>query len=212
MATSEPPLNGALVHAIDALLPQTQCTRCGYPDCWSYAQAIAAGAADINRCPPGGETTIVKLAMLTGESERPLDQSCGEHRAPKLAVVDEQWCIGCTLCIQACPVDAIIGGAKRMHAVLKNRCTGCELCLDPCPVECIEMRDFPALARLDAQSWLRERADEARRRYRARQTRLRTASTRRAAQTAKVIDEREQRRQYIAAAVARARLGRESQR
>lgn len=129
----------ALVPAIDALLPQTQCTRCGYAGCAPYAAAIARGDADINRCPPGGPETIARLAALTGRAVQPLDPSCGEHAPLRVAVIDAERCIGCTLCIAACPVDAIVGAAKRLHGVLQTLCSGCDLCVPPCPVDCIEM-------------------------------------------------------------------------
>src|SRR6478672_11537694 len=129
----------ALVPAIDALLPQTQCTRCGYAGCAPYAEAIARGDADINRCPPGGPDTIARLAALTGRAVRPLDPGCGEHAPLRIAVIDAERCIGCTLCIAACPVDAIVGAAKRLHGVLSTLCSGCDLCVPPCPVDCIEM-------------------------------------------------------------------------
>ena len=121
---------------IDALLPQTQCGQCSYPGCRPYAEAIAAGEADINRCPPGGEPTVLALADLLGRDPKPLE---AETREKAVAVIDEQTCIGCTLCIQACPVDAIVGAAKQMHTVIEEECTGCELCLEPCPVDCIFM-------------------------------------------------------------------------
>lgn len=124
---------------IDALLPQTQCGQCSYAGCRPYAEAIAAGEADINRCSPGGENTIAELANLLGVEAKPLDPDSGESKERMLALVDEEWCIGCTLCIQACPVDAILGASKQMHTILKEECTGCELCLPPCPVECISM-------------------------------------------------------------------------
>jgi Na+-translocating ferredoxin:NAD+ oxidoreductase subunit B len=121
---------------IDALLPQTQCGQCSYPGCRPYAEAIAAGEADINRCPPGGEATVLALADLLGRDPKPLE---AEVREKAVAVIDEQTCIGCTLCIQACPVDAIVGAAKQMHTVIADECTGCELCLEPCPVDCVVM-------------------------------------------------------------------------
>ncbi len=127
-----------LVEKIDAVLPQTQCGQCGYPGCKPYAEALAAGDADINRCPPGGEEGIKRLAELLGVEPKPF----GEGMAPKpksVAVIDENTCIGCTLCIQACPVDAIVGAAKQMHTIVAEQCTGCELCLPPCPVDCIRM-------------------------------------------------------------------------
>ena len=124
---------------IDALLPQTQCGQCTYAGCRPYAEAIAAGEADINQCPPGGEATIHALADLLGVEAKPLNDEHGEHKEKMVAVIDEQTCIGCTLCIQACPVDAILGAAKQMHTVIEAECTGCELCLPPCPVDCILM-------------------------------------------------------------------------
>ena len=124
---------------IDALLPQTQCGQCGFPGCRPYAEAMARGEAEINRCPPGGETTITALADLLGRDIVPLDGDRGEPKPKAVAVIDEQACIGCTLCIQACPVDAILGAAKSMHTVIADECTGCELCLAPCPVDCIHM-------------------------------------------------------------------------
>ena len=129
----------ALADAIDALLPQTQCGRCGYPSCRPYAEAIAASDASINRCPPGGAAGIVKLAALMHCEPAPLDESCGAEQPLQVARIDEPLCIGCTLCLEACPVDAIIGAAKQMHAVIGDLCTGCELCIPPCPVDCIEM-------------------------------------------------------------------------
>ncbi len=124
---------------IDAILPQTQCGQCTYAGCRPYAEAIAAGAADINQCPPGGEATIQALADLLGVEAKPLNAEHGEHKAKRVAVIDEQTCIGCTLCIQACPVDAILGAAKQMHTVIESECTGCDLCVPPCPVDCIDM-------------------------------------------------------------------------
>ena len=128
-----------IVDQLEDLLPQTQCGQCGYPGCRPYAEAIANGEADINRCPPGGETVILALADLLGVDPKPLDEEVGEEKPRTVAVIDEQTCIGCTLCIQACPVDAILGAAKQMHTVIERECTGCELCLPPCPVDCIEM-------------------------------------------------------------------------
>ena len=128
-----------IVERIDALLPQTQCGQCGYPGCRPYAEAIAAGEADINQCPPGGETGVVALADLLGRDPKPLSPEHGVEKPQMVAAIDEQSCIGCTLCIQACPVDAILGAAKQMHTILSRECTGCELCLPPCPVDCIHM-------------------------------------------------------------------------
>ncbi|GJM07997.1 MAG: electron transport complex subunit B [Lysobacteraceae bacterium] len=136
-----------VVEQIDAILPQTQCAQCGYPGCRPYAEAIAAGDADINQCPPGGEAGIKALADLLGREPKPLNPENGETKPTLLAVIDEQRCIGCTLCIQACPVDAIIGASKRMHTVIEDECTGCELCLPPCPVDCID------LIEVDGNNW-----------------------------------------------------------
>jgi len=128
-----------LVEKIDAILPQTQCGQCGFPGCKPYATAIAAGEADINQCPPGGEDGIRKLSELLGVEFKPLNAEHGEPKPKSVAVIDENICIGCTLCIQACPVDAILGAAKQMHTVIAAECTGCELCVAPCPVDCISM-------------------------------------------------------------------------
>jgi Na+-translocating ferredoxin:NAD+ oxidoreductase subunit B len=132
------------VSAIDALLPQTQCTRCGYTGCAPYAAAIQSGEAQINQCPPGGSTTIHALALLLGRPVQPLNPANGVEAPPRVAWIDEARCIGCARCLAPCPVDAIVGAAKYMHTVLIERCTGCELCLPPCPVDCIEMRPAPA--------------------------------------------------------------------
>jgi electron transport complex protein RnfB len=128
-----------LVEKIDAVLPQTQCGQCGYPGCMPYAEAIAKGEADINKCPPGGEEGIRKLAELLGVDYKPFGEGAGP-RAKAVAFIGEQTCIGCTLCIQACPVDAIVGADKQMHTIITSECTGCELCLAPCPVDCISMQ------------------------------------------------------------------------
>lgn len=129
-----------LVDKIDAVLPQTQCGQCGFPGCRPYAEAIAEGSVEINQCPPGGESGIQALADLLGVEPMPLNPENGaEKEAPTVAWIDEDVCIGCTRCIQACPVDAILGAAKQMHTVIKDECTGCELCVEPCPVDCIYM-------------------------------------------------------------------------
>jgi electron transport complex protein RnfB len=125
--------------AIDALLPQTQCTRCGYTGCLPYAEAIAHGDAEINQCPPGGTETIIALAALTGRRVLPLNRELGDESAPTVAFIDEDRCIGCTKCLPPCPVDAIAGAPRRMHTVIAELCTGCELCVAPCPVDCISM-------------------------------------------------------------------------
>lgn len=149
---------------IDALLPQTQCTRCGYPDCRRYAEAIAAGEAEINQCPPGGAEGVVKLAQLTGRPALPLNPANGHEGPRMLAVIDESWCIGCTLCIKACPVDCIVGAAKQMHTVIEPLCTGCELCIPVCPVDCISLANMTPGAS-GWQAWSPAQADEARERY-----------------------------------------------
>jgi Na+-translocating ferredoxin:NAD+ oxidoreductase subunit B len=128
-----------LVDQIDGLLPQTQCGQCGYPGCRPYATAIAKGEADINQCPPGGEVTIHALADLLDRDPKPLNPENGQLKPKTVAVIDEARCIGCTLCIQACPVDAIAGAPKQMHTVIARECTGCDLCVPPCPVDCIDM-------------------------------------------------------------------------
>lgn len=159
---------------INALLPQTQCTRCGYPDCASYAQAIATGQAGINQCPPGGDEGVRRLADATGLRYEPLDPACGEEGPLTLAVIDEAWCIGCTLCIKACPVDCIVGSPKHMHTVIEPQCTGCELCVPACPVDCITMvpahLDTPAPTGWSA--WSPQQADQAKARYAFHKVRL----------------------------------------
>ncbi|MDH4180997.1 MAG: RnfABCDGE type electron transport complex subunit B [Betaproteobacteria bacterium] len=158
-------MEATLADRLDAALPQTQCTRCGHDGCRPYAEAMAAGAADVNRCPPGGPETIAVLARATGREARALDPACGAHAPLALARIDEARCIGCTLCIDACPVDAIIGARLRMHVVVAALCSGCELCVAPCPVDCIEM--VPS-----ARPWTRADALGARRRHDARAVRL----------------------------------------
>ena len=127
-----------LAEQINSLLPQTQCGQCGYPGCKPYADAIAGGDA-INKCPPGGQETIDALANLLDVEPQPLDAEHGEEKDPRVAYIREDECIGCTKCIQACPVDAILGAAKQMHTVIADECTGCDLCVEPCPVDCIDM-------------------------------------------------------------------------
>ena len=128
-----------LAEHIDALLPQTQCGQCGYPGCRPYAEAIARGDADINQCPPGGDDGVKALAELLGRDTKPLDANYGIATTKHVAFIQEERCIGCTLCIQACPVDAIVGAPQWMHTVISRECTGCELCVLPCPVDCIVM-------------------------------------------------------------------------
>lgn len=141
-----------VVDQIDALLPQTQCGQCTYPGCRPYAEAIANGEAEINQCPPGGEVTIIALADLLNVEVKPLNAEHGEIKEAKTIVyIDEQTCIGCTLCIQACPVDAILGAAKQMHTVIASECTGCNLCIPPCPVDCIHI--IPVEQNLNNWKW-----------------------------------------------------------
>ncbi len=160
-----------LAQRINAALPQTQCTRCGYPDCASYAEAIARGEAGINQCPPGGTEGIERLSSITGQPATPLDTTCGIEGPLTVAVIDEDWCIGCTLCIKACPTDAIVGSNKRMHTVIEPYCTGCELCLPVCPVDCISLEIVnPGLT--GWQAWTPAQAEQARERHALRQQRL----------------------------------------
>jgi len=168
-----------LAERIDALLPQTQCTRCGYPACRAYADAVAAGDADINQCPPGGAAGIELLAALLGRAPKPLNPANGVEKAPEVALIDEEVCIGCTKCIQACPVDAIVGASKFMHTVLVDECTGCDLCIPPCPVDCITMVPAP-----DDRRSPSARADHYRARYLARNARLEREASERAAELA----------------------------
>ena len=161
--------------SILALLPQTQCTRCGFPDCESYAIAIHEGSATINQCPPGGEAGIQRLARLLGQPVLPLNPDNGLEGPRSVVWIDEAWCIGCTLCIDACPVDAIIGTHKRMHTVIEAACTGCELCLPVCPVDCIELENVSGAA-TGWDAWSATQADDARQRYAARQQRMQEAT------------------------------------
>ncbi len=163
----------SLADTIDALLPQTQCGRCGYDACRPYAQALAAGASDLNRCPPGGEQTVQALASVLRRPARALDPACGQAPPPQRAWIDPAACIGCTKCIQACPVDAIVGAGKRLHGVIAQECNGCGLCVAPCPVDCIHLLPLPV------ESNQRRAALVAvnRRRYDARQRRLAARTT-----------------------------------
>ncbi|WP_076998864.1 RnfABCDGE type electron transport complex subunit B [Variovorax sp. KK3] len=155
---------GALARRILDALPQTQCTRCGYADCAGYAEAIAGGQAGIDQCPPGGAEGVHRLSQLTGRPVRPIDPRFGTEGPRAMAVIDETWCIGCTLCLDACPTDAILGINKRMHTVIEAHCTGCELCIPVCPVDCISLEDATP-GRTGWQAWSQAQADEARSRY-----------------------------------------------
>lgn len=215
----------ATAEQIDALLPQTQCTRCGYDGCRPYAEAIADGEADINRCPPGGEHTMRRLVELTGKAAKPIDPECGEVPQPLVAFIREDECIGCTRCIQVCPTDAIVGAAKQMHTVIADECTGCELCVPACPVDCIDM---PAAATGEGQvQWPpesdddTERATRARRRFDARNARLERQRAEKAAQRARrkaALREKNAqtsqtgaRKDEISSAIARAKAKRDRQ-
>ncbi len=196
--------------SVDALLPQTQCTRCGYPRCLDYARALAAGETDLNRCPPGGTVTVTALAKLLDRPPRPLAPECGDTTPRTRAVIDEDSCIGCTKCLPVCPVDAIIGGPKRMHTVIARLCTGCELCIAPCPVDCISLVRAPA----PSDPWPEfSRAEAVRFRDAAARHfgRLAGGARSRQGRTTKRRDpKRDQIRKEIAAAVARVRQRRAS--
>jgi Na+-translocating ferredoxin:NAD+ oxidoreductase subunit B len=195
----------SLADRIDALLPQTQCRRCGYDGCRPYADAIAAGVAPINRCPPAGDATIATLAALLDTPALALDPACGPAQPFAIARIDENACIGCALCIKVCPVDAIVGAPKVMHTVLAAHCTGCELCLPPCPVDCITM--LPA-----SHAWSAEDADRARARHARRDARRGpgVAPGERAPSARTTRTTAEARRAAVAAALARARARRAS--
>jgi len=154
----------SLAERILDALPQTQCTRCGFADCRAYAEAIAKGAAPIDQCPPGGQAGIDNLAGITGQATRPLNPEFGLEGPRSVAVIDESWCIGCTLCVKACPTDAIVGANKFMHTVMETYCTGCGLCLPPCPVDCIDMMPISGSA-TGWSAWSPEQAAQARLRY-----------------------------------------------
>nr|WP_306556344.1 RnfABCDGE type electron transport complex subunit B [Acidovorax sp.] len=160
-----------LAARIDAALPQTQCTRCGYPDCATYARAIAEEGVPINQCPPGGAEGIARLAAITGQAPLPLSAEHGVEAPRTVAHIDEAWCIGCTLCIKACPTDAIVGSHKKMHTVIEPYCTGCELCIPACPVDCIQLENASGNATGWA-AWSGPLAQQARLRYQAHRERL----------------------------------------
>ena len=210
---------------IHEVLPQTQCTRCGYPDCAGYAEAIATGDANINQCPPGGNEGIARLAALTGRAPSPLDPVFGTEGPRMMAVIDEDWCIGCTLCIKVCPTDAILGANKRMHTVIEPWCTGCELCIPACPVDCISLENVTG-ERTGWNAWSAADAAVARTRYERRTERLAHAGAANDARLeakarAKLADlpahtkntddasELSRKRSVIEAALARARARRE---
>lgn len=201
----------SLTDSIDALLPQTQCTQCGYDGCRPYAQALAAGQAAINRCPPGGEPVIQALAKLLDIPALALDPACGTHHPFTVALIDEEHCIGCTLCIQACPVDAIIGANQLMHTILADQCTGCERCVAPCPVDCITM--VPA-----GREWLAEDAQRGRINFERRNARLQRRHDETAGPAARTLANKpavsaatnpEDKQVRIAQALARARAKRQ---
>ena len=218
----------SFVDRLDAALPQTQCTRCGYPDCQGYAQALAASDADINQCPPGGAEGVARLAMLSGRSVSSLNPANGVEGPRRLAVIDEADCIGCTLCLQACPVDCIVGGPKSMHTVMNDLCSGCELCLPVCPVDCISLVDVTGTVS-GWRAWSAARADEARLRYEFHKLRLardahehdermagagpgsktETTAAGEAGHAPPVIGDAERRRSTIDAALARSREARQ---
>ncbi|WP_434718390.1 electron transport complex subunit RsxB [Paraburkholderia sp. A1BS-2L] len=160
-----------LADLIEDLLPQTQCTKCGYDGCRPYAEAVAAGAASYNQCPPGGAEGVARLAKLLGKPVIPINPVNGVERPRPVAFIDEQLCIGCTLCMQACPVDAIVGAPKQMHTIVKDQCTGCDLCVAPCPVDCIAMIPVTGDA-TGWDAWTQQQADAARVRHDRRQARL----------------------------------------
>ena len=203
MNSSDP----ALIQRLDAWLPQTQCTRCGYPRCQAYAEAMAAGMADINYCPPGGEVTIHALAGLLGRPARPLDPARGTYLTRQRAWIDESACIGCRKCIDVCPVDAILGARKLMHTVLARECNGCALCLPSCPVDCIQLQSVEVAADPDSPwpEYSRAETEHWRQRTAVRLARLarRGAIKRKADVPPAHEDERERIRAEIRAAVAR---------
>ena len=165
------PETQALFQCLNDALPQTQCTRCGFPDCASYAMAMARGKAAINQCPPGGQAGIERLAALTGQTALPLNPEHGAEGPRQMAIIDEAWCIGCTLCIKACPTDAILGANKLMHTVIEPWCTGCELCIPVCPVDCIQLENVTG-DKTGWAAWSAEQAGTARQRFEARKQRL----------------------------------------
>lgn len=217
----------SLADRIEDLLPQTQCTKCGYPACRPYAEAIADGSANYNQCPPGGAEGVARLAALLGKPVIPINPENGAERERPVAFIDEVACIGCTLCIQACPVDAIVGAAKQMHTVVTSLCTGCDLCVAPCPVDCIAMIPVTP-GQTGWQAWSQPQADDARARHEQRNARLKRDKEEndarlaaKAAAKLKEVDasdaqsdeeraEKERKRAIIQAAIERARLQKEA--
>ncbi|HEY0062041.1 MAG TPA: electron transport complex subunit RsxB [Telluria sp.] len=212
----------SLADQVEDLLPQTQCTKCGYAACRPYAEAIADGSADINQCPPGGMEGVQRLSALTGRPVIPINPVNGIERSRPVAFIDEALCIGCTLCIQACPVDAIMGAAKQMHTILPSLCTGCDLCVAPCPVDCITMLPVTG-ERSGWDAWSQTQADAARSRHDFRTLRLQRERAENDARlaakavakmkevvaevtnTPEELAEKERKRAIIAAAMERAR-------
>ncbi|UTY56147.1 electron transport complex subunit RsxB [Massilia sp. erpn] len=212
----------SLADRIEDALPQTQCTKCGYQGCRPYAEAIAAGSAEINQCPPGGAEGVQRLSSITGRAVIPINPVNGLERPRAVAFIDESLCIGCTLCIQACPVDAIVGAAKQMHSIVADLCTGCDLCVAPCPVDCIVM--YPVTETSGWAAWSQTDAESARARHDFRAARLQREREENDARLAAkavaklaAVDrlspendaeqaEKERKRAIIAAAMERARL------
>jgi len=224
VAQADPP---SLADRIEDVLPQTQCTKCGYAGCRPYAEAIAAGTAGINQCPPGGAEGIERLSSVTGRPVIRLNPVNGLERPRAVAYIDAALCIGCTLCIQACPVDAIVGAAKQMHTIVPDLCTGCDLCVNPCPVDCIVM--YPVTETTGWQAWTAQQASDARERHDFRTMRLRRERAENDArlaakavakmQAVEALDpatdadaaEKERKRAIIAAAMERARLKKQAE-
>ncbi|MDB5942628.1 MAG: electron transport complex, RnfABCDGE type, subunit [Ramlibacter sp.] len=194
-----------LAARIHSALPQTQCTRCGYEDCAAYAQAVADGQAQINQCPPGGAEGIARLSLVTGRPALPLNPENGAEGPRAVAVIDEAWCIGCTLCMPVCPTDAIVGSNKMMHTVLEPDCTGCELCVAVCPVDCISLENVTG-ERTGWQAWSREQAGRALERYEVHRFRKPVEAP--AEPEEAPVDEAARKRAVIEAALARSRAKR----